>query len=374
MKKLRPEQRLILRLLSEEGSGRGTDAGSFDPAVDPAVDPDTLLKAALDNGVAPLIQTKLSHSGYTGDTDDRFRNAYLTALRNNIFQADETMRLLSFLVREGIEAIPLKGSIASELIFGDIALYPASDIDLLVRPEDLERTGELLLEAGYEGDALNGDLLTNHYHLTFSNRMHTVELHWNLVKRYFSAPPAFWWEGALKVEYQGGTITQLCRERYLLYAIFRLYDHGYRPLKFSIFVDGLIRKYGDEIGWEKFFSDCRACNMSRVAVFTLKLLNELLGTPVPDLIREEKITGYAILRKTALSALFGEPSRMHVKMSVYLLFLRGPLEMLRIGLRRALPTPGELRLRYRLDGRSKKIFLYYLLNLFMLLLRKTRCT
>lgn len=50
------------------------------------------------------------------------------------FHSREVLRIIRLLQEAGIEAIPLKGSLFSDVVLGDLGIYPTSDIDLLVRP------------------------------------------------------------------------------------------------------------------------------------------------------------------------------------------------------------------------------------------------
>jgi hypothetical protein len=52
--------------------------------------------------------------------------------------------------REGIPAVPLKGSLLATLYYGEPGLRPMNDLDLLVRPADEERVLRLLARLGYQ--------------------------------------------------------------------------------------------------------------------------------------------------------------------------------------------------------------------------------
>jgi len=74
----------------------------------------------------------------------------------HIYQTQRVMKLTSEGVRfssklngEGISSILLKGPFLSEQLYGDAALRPSRDIDILVLPENIERVNEILLSDGY---------------------------------------------------------------------------------------------------------------------------------------------------------------------------------------------------------------------------------
>lgn len=350
--------REIKRLLEDEGN---------------PVDFEWIFERAAMNEVAPVVYENLkAFDNMPGKTIERFRNAYLHSVRNNVLNAEEMIRALCLLEKGGVEAIPLKGSFASEIIFGNPGLYPATDIDILVKPEDLPKADEVLAEAGYgkiEGIS-DEDLLSGHYHFIYRKDKHFLELHWNLVKRYFHAPPGFWWEETGAVQCSGIRMNALSPERYLLYAIFRLFDHGFRPLKFFLFILGLIRKYEKEIDWEKLLRFSRTFKMERLMVFTLKLLHELFWTQIPDDILRIHIRGHEYLKKRICTGIFGIVEKPHLQMFLYTFLLDTPGEFAKVITQRIFPGMDEIRLRYGLPLNSKKVYAYYLMNPILVLLKK----
>ncbi|MDQ7786896.1 MAG: nucleotidyltransferase family protein [Thermodesulfovibrionales bacterium] len=371
---LSPEEKLLLSLSVLNPSAdvlRGIGALLTDK-IHP-VDFDRIFECAAMNEVAPVIYENLRvFENIPGETIERFRNAYLYSVRNNVLNAEEMIRVLRFFEKGGVDAIPLKGSLASEIIFGNPGLYPATDIDILVKMEDLSKAEEILAEAGY--GKLEGlseeDMLSNHYHFVYRKDNYFLELHWNLVKRYFQSPPGFWWEEAGAVEYSGIRLNTLSPERYLLYAIFRLFDHGFSPLKFIIFISEFIRKYTNEIDWDKFLRFSRTYRMERVTVFTLTLLHELFGAPVHGDILSIHVRGHEYFSRRILEGIFVKTERPHLIMFLYTLLLDSPADFAKVTARRFFPGMGEIRLRYGLPSNSKKVYAYYLMNPILVFLKK----
>ncbi|MNR03659.1 hypothetical protein D3C85_1195650 [compost metagenome] len=85
----------------------------------------------------------------------------------------------------GIQAIPLKGTLFSEKYFGDLGARGTSDIDLLVRPSELERAIQCVKSLGYMTEQ---ERIPSHFHWSFSKDIPhsaipmTIELHWDLLK------------------------------------------------------------------------------------------------------------------------------------------------------------------------------------------------
>ena len=300
---------------------------------------------------------------------DKLGPVYQEAALNNMAALKETLVLLKSLSVHDIPVIPLKGVYASDKIFRDFGVYPSSDIDLLVPLNLLEKIKRILeFECGYTSveEFSQEDLLDSHYHLIFKRRM-TLEVHWNLVKRYFSIPEEFWWKSALPVEWEGERIMDLTIENNILYQIFRLFDHCFYPLRFFVLLSALIEKNFDRINWEGLIRTADEFGMKKLVITTLRILNDLLGTCLPDVVSRQRTPGYPLLRRLIFSGIFSGVSRKHLKMMVYTVILIETKTVVRIFLGRLFPSIGELRLRYNLPASSSSVYLYYILNPILLI-------
>ena len=371
---LSPEEQVILLLSRLNPSPEAMDAaGNIMTACGPSLDFSELVRLANMNGVSPLLYRNLKTvKGVPEKTMDALKNAYLATFSRNVHHSRETVRIIRLLQQAGIESIPVKGSLFSDMVLRDMGLYPTGDIDLLVRPSDLEKTKKGLMDAGYNESIGLGeeDFLESSYHLIVHNDACIIEIHWNLVVWFFEAPPDFWWEETLTMEYEGMELQLLSPERYLLYAIFHLFTHRFRPLKWFLLISGLADKYRVEMDWDKLLSCAEELRMTRLTLFTLKLLHDLLGADIPDHLAGRKIAGYSFLRKIILSGLFQGMTRSYVRLALFTTLLDTPSDTARVLLRRIFPPASEIRLRYHLPAGSKKVWLYYLLNPVLLFLRK----
>jgi hypothetical protein len=61
----------------------------------------------------------------------------------------ELLRVLEMLREAGVPAVPYKGPVLAMQLYGDLALRPAGDLDILVRKADVPRARELLMADGY---------------------------------------------------------------------------------------------------------------------------------------------------------------------------------------------------------------------------------
>ena len=300
--------------------------------------------------------------------------AYRHTTFHNLDQVAASIKILRLISANDIQAIPLKGVIASEVIFQDLGVYPFGDIDILVHPADLAAVKKILIASGYSSveGIQEEDLLTNHYHLMFHDGRHLLEVHWNLAKRYFEVPPDFWWQDVRTIRWRDMDVVELAPEKYILYTIFRLYDHCFYPLRFFVLIAGIIDTYSNEICWETLLADAKKFNMRRLVLFTLKLLHDVLGTPIPDRILQDKIMGEGLLKKMILSGIFKGVEREHLRMFLYSSLLDGPVTIVKVLLGRLFPSKGELCLRYNLVHGSSTVWLYYFINPVMLFFKKNK--
>ena len=334
----------------------------------------TLLELAAQNGVAGFVYRNTKG---VNTLPEHVRNdlhlAYQQTTFRNLDLLGETLKIIKILAANRIQAIPLKGAAASERIFHDLGVYPSSDIDILVHPDDLDEAKQLLqVQAEYV--AVPGrseeELQGAHYHYIFHKQQYLLELHWTLTKRYFEVPAEFWWQGVRTRQWRGENILELAPEKYLMYAVFRLFDHCFFPLRFLVLIAGLLEHFSSEICWDTLMRDCSRFKMKRLVIFTLQLAHELSAAEIPVDLAEKKSPGYSALKKLCRSGMIMGTGRQHLRMMCYSTLLDSPADVAGALLGRLVPSRGELCLRYNLRSDSPQIFLYYLMNPFLLFFKK----
>ena len=370
------EERLVIAL----SSGNTTDPAESGKSLltefqADSFDYDRFFNLAQKNGVIPLIyyylqKNNLSPTGFL----EKLRPVYLQTVALNLEKSQELIRVIQVLTDVGIEVIPLKGPVAAENIFGAIGLYPFSDIDVLVRAEDLPKAdGILRYKAGYKAlKEISSEVLrSDHYHYVYQNEKQSLEVHWNLVKRYYRIPEEFWWQGTSAGDFQGTAIIELENEKYLLYLIFRLFDHQFLPLRFLVLTAEFIKSRQDTINWQRLLDYAVKYRMKRLVWFVLKLVNDLLGVSIPDQYMKQRNLMYKPLSRLVVSGFFRESQKAHLRMLVYVTLLDSPLETLAVISKRVFPSKGEIRLRYGIgQDETFKTMLYYVMNPFLLIFRR----
>ncbi|MEW6107761.1 MAG: nucleotidyltransferase family protein [Nitrospirota bacterium] len=342
------------------------------------VDWESLLSISIKHGTSNFIYKnllKLKH--IPQDVLKRFQGINNNTIRSNIRLTSETDRLLDRLNEAGIETIVLKGPITSEKIFGNIGLYPSGDIDMLVKVDDIDRARRSLESEGYElidkgFDEYRDFFIKELYHISLTNGRYTIEVHWNLFYRYFTAPPEFWWDESMIVASAGRQYRFLSPEKNILYTSFRLFSKAFSPLRFLVIVAEIVRYYKDETDWEKLFSYAGKYKFENVLRVNLRLSHDLLGAPAPERCISIKGLRMKMLHKTVCGMIL-KGDNLHPLNKVLITFLRDDISgAFKVLIRRMFPSMGEIVSRYKLPADSFKATAYYILNPILVLMNRHR--
>ena len=254
-----------------------------------------------DQGVTPLLYHNLSKTENGRDyiPDDiltRLKNLYYGSAANNILLYQRLSRVLAFLREENIKVIALKGAALAESVYGNPALRPMSDVDLLVRKEDLPRVNERLRLLGYTTEVNYLDCLKtsdNSYlnsimmHNTTSPPLH---VHWHLAN---STIPTFTYSSRIEMEriWQEAIPARVADVESLVLAphhlLIHLSEHALRPnhslgkLIFLCDIHEAIRTYRDQLNWGLLKEEAFRFNLNRQLYHCLRLTSQVLGADVP---------------------------------------------------------------------------------------------
>ncbi len=283
------ERELLLYCL-----GLGTDeirAGKLEQLS--ASDWDGVIQLSARHGVTPLLYKRLRtlSPGTTipAGIVQRLREAYLHSSARSMSLYHEISKVLTVLQNDGIPVIVLKGAHLAEVVYGNTALRPMSDVDLLVKRADLSRVEEKLLEIGYAPDEKNSTQFAqdcSHYTYMLPEKDLLLEVHWDIqgLNSPFNINVSGLWERARPAMIAGVEALVLSPEDLLLYLClhtsFRhLFDVGLMPF---CDISETIRHYRGEIGWEQVQYRARQWGASNCVYLTLLLTKKLFGAAVPD--------------------------------------------------------------------------------------------
>jgi len=250
-----------------------------------------LLQCAEHHGVAPLLHRRLVEEGGT-PIPPQFREALERAFRENavknLYLTAELLRLLAIFADHGVPVLPYKGPTLAQALYGDVAMRQFSDLDLLVRADDVPRAPEVLRAAGYHPDpplpARQKAYVAYASELMFRSpaRRVLVELQWQIAPRYFSVPfdTASFWEKPLSVPLQGRMVPTLSAENLLLVLCAHGSKHQWQSLGWVCDVAELLQ-FSAGMDWTLVLDTARRLGAERLLLLGLHLAQSLLGAPLP---------------------------------------------------------------------------------------------
>lgn len=343
-----------------------------------AVDWKKVFKISGEHGVAPLVYRNIGMlTGVSPEIAEHFKRAYLFCLGNSAKASRDLMAITETLKANVIEAVALKGLLVADEVFGDVASYPSSDIDLLIRRKDVSRVFDVMAEEGYASESGTDAFYLDHYaDLDMCKEGNVpVEFHLRLgSKRYFTVPEAHWWEDLRSRSYDGVVYTVLSKEKCLLFAALHLFEHGCAPLKFIVGVAEMLRVYEDDIEWERFMESAKALGVHNTLLLSCFLASELLEAPLHPVVKEwlyrcspkelwifRKIKRYVFQDVRFSTVMF---LLTLLQFNIFEVFLRM--------IQWVFPSIKEISFRYELPSGSKRVYFYYFMNPLFLLLKKRK--
>ena len=179
--------------------------------------------------------------------------------------------MLRILAAQQIAVILLKGAALAETIYGNIAVRPMGDLDLLVHREDVAAALAALRAAGWEAvDAEARDGLTLAYEVEIALQKPgpipvLLEIHWGLLDspHYQHTLPLTWfWDTAVAVEADGVNALALGPETLVLHLCAHLaLHHGGHGLLWLHDVAEVLHAYGDRLDWDEVLARGQAWDL-----------------------------------------------------------------------------------------------------------------
>lgn len=223
----------------------------------------------------------------------------------------------SFLASD-IPIVFLKGPVLNQMLWGKYSLRHAIDIDLLVKPEHIEKADGLLQNLGFDAELsmqsyrlhLGLHRVTTKKDAKFFHKTYPikVELHWKT-----SRQELFTWP---KAPYSLSDYPTLEKEEYVLYLCVHAAIHGWSRITWLVDIIRFIEKY--KLNIDDLYRQARAKNITPVLDEALYLSEHWLGiklvqqTPLLNPIKlqqrlfwaTQKIEGHRNPIKRTISTLF----------------------------------------------------------------------
>lgn len=373
------EQREAGRLLCDFLSGRKIPEARLEK-LSPA-DWESLVDRALRFKVGGLFYREIKSRNFPTElipvgARNRLRDAYRNLATMNTSLFFDVLKVLKSLADNQLPVIALKGLSLAKNIYGDIALRPMSDMDLLVKEEDLVRAGRILLTLGYKPyfSAWENMLKTYHHLPPFTNKSGAmIELHWNIVTpdSPIKVDLDGLWERACLIKVDNVEVRAFSPEDLFLHLCIHACVHLQTGIDLIPFCDiaGLIKTSADKIDWQIVIERATRWGGHKCVYLMLLLVRELLGAAPPDKIMSEiKPDDYqSVFFDEALEQIFDvSPSGQRIGIRIGLPMIKkvkGIKGKVLALLKKAFPSRECLASIYPVSVSSPKIYLCYLFRL-----------
>jgi hypothetical protein len=260
------------------------------------IDWDSLLKKANLQRLTPLVTYHLRSPDLAGLVPKsilvKLKGIYYQSLARNMLLQEELSRLLSALNNENIPVIILKGSALLDIIYQDISLRPMSDLDILVRPDDLDRAEALVLGMEYsyilESRNISTDLVKRHLPTMKHGKKYVfLEVHQHIVSTddaaYFDISD--FWARARPVRKANAQALVFSPEDSIIHlGIKFLSDRRYysnAALSQLCDISETVKYYGGSLDWDLVVRVSREKGFTAGMHSVFYACQRVLGTPVP---------------------------------------------------------------------------------------------
>jgi hypothetical protein len=327
------------------------------------------------HGVTPALHRNLQSAGVPipPEIRQRLRETSLAVGARNARMLGHVGRLLKDLRAAGIDVAVLKGADLVERVYADVSLRPMADVDLLVRPADLQRASALLASKGYvpaapaPGQEHQGAIEENlHVEPVRKPGGPLVELHYAIgtPARVGGVDMEGVWTRMARGQVGGAEALVLSPEDLLLHLCIHVAIHHGFDAKLVQLLDlpVVVDRLGDGIDWGTLDRRAREWGVHRGVALTFALAGRLLGPFAPPGKAPELEAGEGdpdpVSRSERL--LFQAGARGVGSANLPVLFGPGSWrEKAGLVIRRLFPSREEMAFTYRVPAGSPRIVLLY---------------
>lgn len=268
------------------------DVENLEKVIRSGVDWCALVSLAFYHRVFALVYRNLKQHqpvGVPREVEERLADYFQDNQRRMMEMIAELLCLMEAFEQKGIPVIPLKGPALAATVYGNVALRPAGDLDLLVRRDDIPAALDVLRAAGFSvilhepgaiATAAQEAAISRflyHYILFDEERALVVELHFSLSpkKMPFPADPDALIARSATSAIGGRKIRTLNPEDNFLFLCVHGGKHAWSRLEWIVGIRELLRQI-DPLDEEKLWEAAEKRNAGLPLLLGLLLVNDLL--------------------------------------------------------------------------------------------------
>jgi hypothetical protein len=288
---IRPEFELLLCCARKH-----TDSQRIKLLLQQKLDWEYFIKSASRHKVISLVYNNLAHESIPHSVLDQLQKLFYSNAQRSLLLTGELIKILQLLQAENITAVPYKGPVLASLLYGNVALRPAGDLDIVVQQADVLQFKQILINEGYEpllkmtvAEERNflqgkGEHSYNFFHY---GKKILIEIHWRITPEYTSPIQTmhFW----NKLEYctlAGTKILTLPLENWLPILCVHGSRHRWERLNWLCDIAEIIQLQPD-MNWQDTIQLTTELDCRRMLFIGIFLAHYLLGAKLPQKVLQQ---------------------------------------------------------------------------------------
>ncbi|NOX57653.1 MAG: nucleotidyltransferase family protein [Planctomycetes bacterium] len=253
---------------------------------------DAITNYACTHGLAGLVLEAVSDREIQIDQAHRTLLAQSAAriAARNLHLQHHFGQLATCFAQAGVEIMVLKGMALNHLLYDRLDLRPMTDVDLLLRPEDVTKAMRVLEQAGcIAGEPLVRDDFFPRFYYEREFRPADApdvkfDVHARLFRpwRYRTVPADALWADARRLTMGDATITIPSHEGMLLHLCVHAACHGTTRMLWLLDIHRYILRFRHCIRWSTFIHLAREWQVTWPSLVALREVDHLFGPTTPD--------------------------------------------------------------------------------------------
>lgn len=286
-----PEMRLLIGCLASKEDDES--ACRLRGIANQKIDWTHILTFSERNRLAPLLYHNFRRFGIAEDMSPQIRQIFertyhSTGFRNALYY-EELRNLLRLFGQAGIKTIVLKGAAITDAVFKNVALRQMDDFDFLILEQNIEKSIDILSEAGYvphEFWHTKEWYRVHHHHLVpyiHPNKGYVVELHLHIIPpgNPFGIDIGKLWERAQPAKIMDVQTLVLSPEDLMIHLCIHLARGGFvNGLKNLIDIVQVLRYYGLRLDWDWIIKEASKHNCINFVYYPLYLAKKLFDANI----------------------------------------------------------------------------------------------
>jgi hypothetical protein len=247
------------------------------------IDWDYLITTARQHALLPLLHKHANSDRIPGHVRSTLKRESVMNAQAVLFLTGKALEVQKLLKAHSIENALFKGPLLSELVYREVSLRQAGDIDLLIHREDFKRTKELLVSLGYQmhpqlTPAQQASHLAFHCEIQFvrDDWFTVVDLHWGLSPRsfVFGLTEDEVMSRLKTVSFAGAETKTFSTEDLILYQAMHGAKHLWRRLEWIASMAEVVRNL-EEFSWSEVVDRATKARATRILALGLRLAENL---------------------------------------------------------------------------------------------------